>query len=753
MSNKKSNYISLQIKGLGPLKNSGLNNEKIGALQPIIFARNGSGKSFISRAFRLIELFQQNKLPILANNMISFGENKMNFYFKVHKQDDHGHEFEKQEFSVTCERGNAPTVSNKSDWKVHVFNQDFIRDAVTQQTFTLDSPVAGEIIVGEDNNETQGLVTANAKLKEECVTLENEINREIQVSREQLNSDKKFSNLNEFKDLKYDKIYEQRVQNHHYEETLKRWEDIKSAPENWPTISTVSCELNWDLLIKIKRDLKKTVPISAVCNELKQQIQKHVEFFRKGLSLFDEQQTSCPFCHQSITSEVFTNTIEQYRRYFADEEAKFVEDLSQDKAVLLAVQNKLKETVEKLDSNTLLYDDQKKYFADLVLSNLGTVDCFERMQSNIEKLLKLLEIKINNKEKDDFKTDAVFDELADDVHSLDKQIQNINFSIQNIEHKKENKGKYNLQTRKDLCRELAAKIHIDNADKIKKIEENKLLISSNEARIQEIKGRMSASKKDRVTQCFKKLLREFFNDKYSFDAETGILKHLNKNPIQAANDVLSDGEKGIIAFAHYVALIHSVVEKKEDYNKLLLIIDDPISSMDFTFIYQVSYIIRNLKDFIEDIEGNIRYILLTHNYEFANIAICNNIVCSQFYIENGAFKKYQKENLLPYEAHLTHIEKIVNENAKIEYYTPNALRHVLETINSFLYPKRDLKSGLLQEEYFQKDKLGEGYTLMQDLSHGRVRGAKCHTDEDIKKIATLVIGYIKDNFNGQLAKE
>lgn len=753
MSNKKSNYISLQIKGLGPLKDIDLNSEKIGALQPIIFARNGSGKSFLSRAFRLVELGQQKKLPVSADNIISFEENKMNFCFKVCKQDEHGHEIEKQEFSVACERGKAPVVANNSDWKVHVFNQDFIRDAVRQQTFTLDSPVAGEIIVGEDNNETHVLIEENSKLKEECVAIEGEIKGKIQVSREQLNSDKNFSNLNEFKDLEYEKICEQQVQTHHYEETLKRWEAIKSAPESWLTISTVSCELDWDLLIKIQTDLEKTVPISAVCNELKQQVQKHVEFFRKGLSLFDEKRTSCPFCHQLITPEVLTNTIEQYRMYFADEEAKFVEELSQDKAVLLAVQDKLKEAAKKLDFNTALYNDQKKYFADLASSTLGKVDCFERMQSNIKKLLELLEIKINNKEKDHFETDPIFDELADDVHSLNTQLQNINSSIQDIEHKKENKSRNNLQTRKELCRELAAKIYIDNADKINKIQEKKQLIFSNENKIQEIKGRMSASKKDRVTQCFKELLREFFNDKYSFDSETGILKHLNKNPIQSANDVLSDGEKGIIAFAHYIALIHSVVENKEDYNKLLLIIDDPISSMDFTFIYQVSYIIRNLKDFIEDIKGSIRYILLTHNYEFANIAICNNIVCSQFYIENGTFKKYQKEHLLPYEAHLAHIERIVHENAKIEYYTPNALRHVLETINSFLFPKKDLKSGLLQEEYFRKDKLGEGYTLIQDLSHGRVRGVKCHTDEEIKKIAMLVIEYIKKNFNGQLAKE
>lgn len=750
MSNNKANYISLKIKNLGPLKNIDLNNEKIGALQPIIFAKNGSGKSFISRAFRLVELFQQNKLPVSADNMISFEESKMDFYFKVYKQDEQGHDIEKQEFSVACKQGNTPIVSNNSDWKVHVFNQDFIRDAVKQETFTLGSPVNGEIIVGEDNNEIHVLVAANSKLKEECVAIESEIKEKIEVSREQLNSDKKFGNLSEFKDLEYEKIYEQRVQDHHYEETLKRWEAIKSAPESWPTISTISCELDLNLFMKIQSDLEKTVPISSVCNELKQQIQKHVDFFRKGLSLFDEKRTSCPFCHQPITPEVLTNTIGQYERYFADEEAKFLEELSQDRAFLLAVQDKLKEAVEKLDFNTALYNDQKKYFADLVSLNLGKVDCFERMQANVEKLLKLVEIKINKKEKDDFETNPILDELADDVHSFDTQIQNINSSIKTIEHKKENKSKNNLQTRKELCRELAAKLYIDNADKIKMIQEKKQLISANEVKIQEIKGRTSASKKDRVTQCFKELLREFFNDKYSFDAETGILKHLNKNPIYFANDVLSDGEKGIIAFAHYIALIHSIVEKQEDYNKLFLIIDDPISSMDFTFIYQVAYVIRNLKDFITDISGSSRYIILTHNYEFANIAICNNLVCKQFYMENGSIKKYQKEHILPYEAHLSHIEEIVNGSVKPEYYTPNALRHVLETINSFLFPKRDLKSGLLQDKYFQKDKLGEGYTLIQDLSHGRVRGAKCHTEEDIKKIAKLVMGYIREHFKGQL---
>ena len=52
--------------------------------------------------------------------------------------------------------------------------------------------------------------------------------------------------------------------------------------------------------------------------------------------------------------------------------------------------------------------------------------------------------------------------------------------------------------------------------------------------------------------------------------------------------MLSDGEKSILAFCFFLANIHGVVENESDYNRLFLVIDDPVSSMDFNYVYNVS---------------------------------------------------------------------------------------------------------------------------------------------------------------------
>jgi len=63
---------------------------------------------------------------------------------------------------------------------------------------------------------------------------------------------------------------------------------------------------------------------------------------------------------------------------------------------------------------------------------------------------------------------------------------------------------------------------------------------------------------------------------------------------EGASDVLSDGEKSIVAFCLYLAQVHAKIDDEGEYNKLFFVIDDPISSLDFHYVYSVAQIIRNL---------------------------------------------------------------------------------------------------------------------------------------------------------------
>lgn len=104
------------------------------------------------------------------------------------------------------------------------------------------------------------------------------------------------------------------------------------------------------------------------------------------------------------------------------------------------------------------------------------------------------------------------------------------------------------------------------------------------------------------------------------------LKRANRN---AKN--LSEGEKSAIAFAYFLVLLESDIEKLK---QSIIVIDDPISSLDANHIAQVSSLInsfffrRNIDNTNPDKVANCfsQLFILTHNFEFYNfIHDANNI--------------------------------------------------------------------------------------------------------------------------------
>lgn len=69
---------------------------------------------------------------------------------------------------------------------------------------------------------------------------------------------------------------------------------------------------------------------------------------------------------------------------------------------------------------------------------------------------------------------------------------------------------------------------------------------------------------------------------------------LNDFSISSPDLILSDREKSIIAFCYYLANIHTLVSNDLDYDKIFLIIDAPVASMDFQYVYETAQIIREI---------------------------------------------------------------------------------------------------------------------------------------------------------------
>ena len=314
--------------------------------------------------------------------------------------------------------------------------------------------------------------------------------------------------------------------------------------------------------------------------------------------------------------------------------------------------------------------------------------------------------------------------------------------------KKNNLNKEKLAIKKRLC--IAKYIetlekedeHIDSLNELnKEIETLTKHITTEESKVK-------ISKRKKIIGTFKSYLNIFFNGKYNFDEENFSLKLDAQNLIDNASDVLSDGEKSIVSFCFYLAETHKKIEKEDDYKRLFFIIDDPISSLDFHYVYSVAQIIRRLNNSF-DIGDRVKYLVLTHNIEFMSILIRNKIVDGKFILEREKLSKLQKELIMPYEEHLRDIYEVSTNLKKPNHTTPNSIRHILETINKFEKPNLAFVDycqsigGLIDENEFL-------YALIHDNSHGNYRENRPYSEDMIIRGCKKITEIIQNKFDGQI---
>lgn len=747
-----NNYISMRVKNLGPLKSEcKLENEKIGPLHTIIFARNGSGKTFISRAFSAIEKHQQQESVSGLDSLISFGETSSSFSFKCQKEQKQ--EEDGNSFLLNLAEGEDPQFKISSEWKVHVFNQEFIDENIAQESFSLSKSIPGEIIIGAKNIEIDKLENENKQISVEADEIKNRIRSEINEYKNQLNKNKDFTRIKEFSDITLENVLSSLGDMaEEFPKLLETWEKIKDLKDDLKILVPLSVKMNSQDFLTLSNLLNKVAISSIVEDSLKQFIEGNESFVKDGLSLWEKKNDECPFCKQSIKQDDTIKLIQSYKNYLAAEEASLVSEVKEKKRIL----EEFKINLETLKNNYYVtaqeYQEQSKYFSSIDDKELEKIAYFDRLLKDTQDLINCTQEKIENKKKNDFKVQGIIDKICDDLRALNEDVSAINKEIGALEIAKKHIKDEKINNRKRLCQAVICKLYVNNKEDIVNLKDKETKIKNNKERINKLLAEFKKLKKEEVDKSFQKLLCEFFDSRYTYDVSSGKLKYNETYPINSAKRVISEGEKSVIAFAHYISLIHKVVQNKEDYNRVFLVIDDPISSMDFNFVYHVAHIIRDLKEFIPEISNSVRFIILTHNQEFANIIICNNIAKSQFYLENGKFQKLQTEVFLPYDEHLKHVYGLAKGTAVAEFYSANALRHVLETISLFKYPNKPLKDGLLKEKFFQEQREGECYTLVNDFSHGRPRSSGIYTEENLRKIASLVINYIDREFKGQLER-
>lgn len=131
--------IKLDVDNIGPhydAKKIAFTDE-VDSNKAVFFATNGTGKSFVSRTFRLMATEKQAKL---ADELLTMGKHSGGLSFSIINDAD------TKKLTVSIERGKAPTVVNDTGLIFHVFNGDFVEENIKTRHYTPDGDIEGYIL-------------------------------------------------------------------------------------------------------------------------------------------------------------------------------------------------------------------------------------------------------------------------------------------------------------------------------------------------------------------------------------------------------------------------------------------------------------------------------------------------------------------------------------------------------------------------------------------------------------------------------
>ncbi|MCQ2718871.1 AAA family ATPase [Helicobacter pylori] len=590
----------------------------------IIFGNNGCGKTSLTRAFELL---------ILKNKHIEK-------YRTISADKSPSIEFECEDRSYKIEPNSDIRVP---PFKVEIYNSDFLHNnAPLNSEFGLKKLDDGTIILegsvlGEETKEINQLKDCRGKVEKRqkeigdensAETLiakqESEIkkyNEEIKKIREKVTSrtiqiTPNEIGINNFYKVSKDKFkYQEDVLTklekdfNELDEAMKKFDGLKEMelPKDYQTI-------------KDKLEFLFSFDIDKEAGQVSEKIKEHIskvgrEFIEKGIKLQKEMfDNTCPFCTQKIPHEI----IQAYTSYFNESVEKFNQ-------CSLEVSGTLKNILDQWNIKEILQSFEKfKPFMKKDFSK--NKESLEKALEQIKVLLEKLQKEVDKKEG--AKNKEKFQEIDKELLEIQKDIQqHVDETRKILNEKKKQKEKLE-KLKTELKEARIKKVKHDSYDwqKSKREAERKLsVLNRGHERLNRLLEKIDNKLKKLYEQkrpdieAINSYLKALNLPKYSLHEDYRIVLNSDALENSEAEMILSGGEKTTLAFAYFLARL-KLFYKKEDLKDLVVIIDDPISSLDEQRIYNTSDIVAKINQELvgealeKDEEAQV--FVLTHNHTF-----------------------------------------------------------------------------------------------------------------------------------------
>lgn len=556
--------------------------------QNVIYARNGTGKSFLTRALRYLDLQAQGQdVSDAAFNLVSEESN-----------DSQG------SFSLIQGATNLATLSlnhranqvlaNTHDRIFHVFSDDFVHTDLRQRNYDMDGNIESEIRLDQTNIDTKDveerLKSTQTELGKARVVLQGAL--ETQKVEELANKAAVSKRLKEYVDVGLERVLSSAAQRalplRSVKDILSDLDALKAIPAE-PDYPGAVEALNIEAgrLKQVDDLLRKITSPSTISEEIKTLISARPDFFEAGLdALKDSGDESCPFCRQSIAHPPAKDHIQLYIAYFADAEGRHKKELRVAWTDMKALRSALNARVTAVAREIFKFESLRKFVPSQ--RNVELPDLTNNVQAVDDVLgeyLSSIEAKGHSPEAEIAISSAGIEGL---LSQLNRDIERLNaiFSSITVAVKSSDMERKALQ--RAVCLAFEAEFAHANWASITAIHDlGKEVANIDKERENLKKSQLSASVKERVAQTFETLIGSFFGKKYTFDRDEFVLKRENKKMARGASRTLSDGEKTAIGFCYFIACAHKKVKSTSDYAKLFLVFDDPITSMSYSQLHRL----------------------------------------------------------------------------------------------------------------------------------------------------------------------
>lgn len=462
--------------------------------------------------------------------------------------------------------------------------------------------------------------------------------------------------------------------------------------------------------------------------------QEEMKWLDDGINLHGDSDKKCKFCQSCFN---IYDVISRVKKYKENEKQKDIKHL-------FDVKNIIKENLSLIE--------QQRTFS----TNLSQIGIEPKIMDNIYNSDFMLEVrelvdtignKIDNMSYMFDTTDCIstFENKIEQIHEKiteahKKTIKDIDNTINNIEAL--TKGKIALALQDSDIQK--------NLGKIRKLEREILKASEDNKKIDKKIRELKEGQSEYID--FMNYLNDVLESlgvhiKLILSEKNYYLKHSIEESELTINDI-SEGEKNLLSLLYfYFELYTDKQQKKLNEDIELIVVDDPISSLDDANKFYVLEIIKNMLDTCEP-----QIFVLTHSWDdFCQITYNyrrSDQSVKLFEIYKDSTKNFQSEirdchkNVSPYKKLFSELYELSNKNLNElndcdVYHAANSMRRVFEEFLNFkkpnLLPQRSSQDQILGiyknatgRQMSKKDsiKLGSFLTFINVLSHRSIKSAE-----------------------------